>query len=266
MSESHILIPIDFSEQSLIALEQSYNLARFTNSTITLLDTADHAERDASKLSKLAEEIAEKSGHKVNTMIAKGNKYKEIIRVAEEINAIVIIMGFEYSKRIMNIGKNVFQLLRESKCPVITIKGKSHHNGCNNIVVPLDLTLETREKVSKAVEFAKFFNSTVHIISVRLHKDKRHEKKLISYAQQAQKFIKEKGIPCTVKTMEGKDIAELVLDYSREIKADLIMLMSQREVNIKELFSGTTAQKIVNHSDIPVLSIRPMRRKSVARF
>ena len=34
------------------------------------------------------------------------------------------------------------------KCPVITIKGKDHIEGCDNIILPLDLEKETKEKVS----------------------------------------------------------------------------------------------------------------------
>lgn len=260
MSQNNILVPIDFSEESHIALGQSYNLARYTGSTITLLHIYNSSEKDAqNRLDKLAEEILTKSGLKAKTMIVKGKLHEQIIKVAEEINAIVIIMGFNSLKGIMKI-------LVRSACPVITIKGKDHHNGCKHIVLPLDLTEATREKVSKAIEFAKFFNSTIHVISVRLHKDKRHAKKMLSYANQVQKFIKEKGVACTTKTLEGENIAKLVIDYAHDIKADLLMIMSQREFNLKNIFVGTTAQRIVELSEVPVLTIRPMRRKSVARF
>src|ERR1035437_5683622 len=260
MSHNHILVPIDFSEESLVALGQSYNLARFTGSVITLLHVADGSEQDAQgKLDKLAEEVSMQSGLKANTVIVKGKVHDQILKTAEKINAIVIILGFKSLKGIM-------KLLERSACPVITIKGKEHHNGCKNIVLPWDLTEATREKVSKAIEFAKFFNSTIHIISVRLHKEKSHEKKMTAYAHQVQKFIKEKKVPCTIKSLEGEDIVKLVIDYAHEIKADLLMIMSQREFNLKNLFVGTTAQRIVNLSEVPVLSIRPMRSKSVARY
>jgi nucleotide-binding universal stress UspA family protein len=185
--------------------------------------------------------------------------HDQILKAAEKLNAIVIVLGFKSFKGVM-------KLLEESTCPVITIKGKEHHNGCKNIVLPLDLTEATREKVSKAIEFAKFFGSTIHIISVLLHKEKSQEKKLITYSRQVQRFIKDKRVPCTMKTLEGEDIAKLVIDYAHEVKADLLMIMSQREFNLKNLFVGTTAQRIVELSEVPVLSIRPMRRKSVARY
>ena len=40
-ASNKILVPIDFSEQSLIALEQSYNLAREYHAEITLLNVIE---------------------------------------------------------------------------------------------------------------------------------------------------------------------------------------------------------------------------------
>lgn len=256
MSKSNILVPIDFSEQSLIALGQSYNLAKRTGSTIVLLHIGDGKDKDAAnRLAKLAAEVTTKSELPSRIMMIKGSFYKQVIKVAEEIDAIFIVLGFDASKEQM-------KLIKKSPCPIITIKGKSHRNGCENIVLPLDLTKETRQKVVKAIEFAKFFNSTIRVISVRLVADRKHENKLIAYSHQVQKYIKSKDVPCTIKTLEGTDIAKLVIDYANEEKADLIMIMSQQELSLKELFIGTTAQKIVKLSDIPVLSIRPKKGKS----
>jgi nucleotide-binding universal stress UspA family protein len=256
MSTNNLLVPIDFSAQSLIALGQSYNLAKYTGSTITLLHVSSKADKEAKgKLDKLAEEVHTQSGLKTNILIAKGDAYEQIVKTAKKINALFIVTGFSSSK-------DMKKLIRKSSCPVLTIKGKSHRNGCENIILPLDLTKETREKVSKAIEFAKFFNSTIRVIAVRLVADRKRENKLIAYSHQVQKYIKSKQVPCTIKTLEGNDISRLVLDYAREEDADLIMIMSQQEISIKELFVGTTAQKIVNLSDIPVLSIRPTKQKN----
>ena len=48
-STNKILVPIDFSEQSLIALDQSYNLAKKYNAEITLL----HVVEDHGMIAKL---------------------------------------------------------------------------------------------------------------------------------------------------------------------------------------------------------------------
>lgn len=256
MAKGNILVPIDFSEASHIALGQSYNLAKHTNSTIVLLHVNDGSEKDPqAKLGKLAEEVLAKSGLAATIMIEKGNVYKQIIKTAEKIKANFIVTGYSPTGVVMKLVKN-------SPCPLITIKGTNHRNGCENIVLPLDLTKETRQKVVKAIEIAKFFKSTIRVISVRLIEDRKHENKLIAYSHQVQRYIKSKFVPCTIKTLEGTDIAKLVIDYAHEENADLIMIMSQQELSLKELFVGTTAQKIVRLSDVPVLSIRPTKGKS----
>lgn len=261
MSQNNILVPVNLSEQSLIALEQSYNIAKHTDSVITLLYVGkDPSGEIKAKLDALAREVFEKSGNKAKVLMLKGNVYKQILKTAKKINAVMIILGVNASKKIRNIGNNAFRVVREAACPVITIKGRQHRSGCKNIVLPLDLTRETREKVKQAIEFAKFFGAAVRVVSVRLPKEIRQENKLIAYSHQVKNFIKEKKIDCTIKTLIGTDIAKLVVNYAHEEDADLIMIMTQKEINFKELFVGTVAQKIVNTSDIPVLSIRPMRR------
>ena len=89
---------------------------------------------------------------------------------------------------------------------------------------------------------------------------------MISYSNQTLKMIKENGINCTVKTLKGKDITKMVLDYGEEVNADLILVMSKAELSIKEFFIGTVAQRLINESDIPVLSYRPMKRKDTVVF
>lgn len=58
----------------------------------------------------------------------------------------------------------------------------------------------------------------------------------------------------------------LVLDYGHEVEADLILIMSKAELSMKEFFIGTVAQRIINESDIPVLSFRPTVCKDTTVF
>ncbi|MDQ3051394.1 MAG: universal stress protein, partial [Bacteroidota bacterium] len=136
-----IVIPVDFGEQSLIALGQSYNLARLTTSEITLLNVIDedflkpfqdvvsakhnyegHLKDDVnSRLRDLAKKVHDETGIKVNTMTRTGKIYEEIVEAAREVNAPLIMMGtmgaVGLKKRIM--GSNASRVVRESACPVI---------------------------------------------------------------------------------------------------------------------------------------------------
>jgi nucleotide-binding universal stress UspA family protein len=263
-SEKSILVPVGATSKAMIAISQSYGLARLTKSKIVLLGVeTSHHPFDQKRFDAIVDDVKEKSGVRVETMIRSGNIYDEITKVANVLNPMFIIMGISQNLSVDKIiGKNAFKMVRESKHAVITIKGDVHREGCKHILLPLDLTRETREKVERSVELAKLFNSEIHIISILEHENKMEENKLHAYTNQAMKYIKDHGIKCTEKTMIGKDVPKMVIDYGHEINADLIVIMSQEKLQLSDLFTvGTVAQRVINESDIPVLSFRPMPRK-----
>lgn len=266
--ENKILIPIDLTEQTVIALEQSYNLARHTNSKIVIM-TVDEEDGtlNQSKLDDITKQANSLAGLPVEIIVRKGNVYEEINKVANKIKPLFVMLGLTSKITLSKLtGQNAFKMVRESKHPVITIRGKEHRDGCKKILLPLDLTRDTREKVKNAITFAKLFNSQICIVSILTQKSKEDEKKLTSYSNQAKKIIKESGVECTAKMLKGKNITKLVLDYGTEINADLILIMSKAELSVKEFFIGTTAQQVINESKIPVLSYRPKKRKDTAVF
>ena len=275
-----ILVPIDFSEQSLIALSQSYNLARLTRAEITLIYVIDDDEFTPlsfflsskkenkkalekninEKLLKVAEDAAKKSsGVKVSTMVAYGKIYEEISKAARKLKCNFIVMGTNGTTGIKRfIGSNALRVIREAPCPVITIKGKKHRYGCKLILLPLDLTKETRQKVIKAIDLANHFSSAIRIVSVITTSDEFITNKLKRQMNQVKNFIDERDIVCTAEMLTGDDVAESIINYGKKINADLIMIMTQdREIKWTERFIGSSAQEVINGTDIPVLTIHP---------
>ena len=51
--------------------------------------------------------------------------------------------------------------------------------------------------------------------------------------------------------------SDTVLGYAEEVKADLVVINTEQDRIISQLFLGTNAQQIVNKSQIPVLCIHP---------
>ncbi len=267
-STNAILVPIDETEQSVIALNQSYHLARTTASKILLLSVeADSASFSVQrKLAELAKEASAKSGFPVETLLRKGNVFDQIQKVAEVMNPLLVIGLTDKLSITTMIGKNAFKMVRTSKNPVMTIRGKQNPNEYKTIVLPLDLTKESREKVDNAARLAKQFNSTIRVISVLTHDGTDAENKLISYSKQVLAYFQSQNIRSTIKMVQGSNPAQLILEYARQIDADLILLMSKTNINMKELFTGTVGEQIINESEIPVLSYHPIYRKDTAVF
>lgn len=263
-----ILIPIDFSKQSLIAIRQSYNLAKYTHSKLILLHVYQKdGEESFEALTKITKQTEQESGVPAEFMNLKGDIYEETDRIASELGATLIIAGLESHMRFRQIvGNSASKLIRKAPCPVITIRGDNHSDGCENILLPLDLSAETREKTDIAIQFANYFGASIRILGVFDEADTDYENRLLAYCHQVKQFIKSKGISCTNKSVPTKDIATTVVDYANKIEADLIMIMNKPDLGIVEFFKGTDAQKIVDISNIPVMTIQPMRRESMTHF
>jgi nucleotide-binding universal stress UspA family protein len=288
-ASNKILVPIDFSEQSLIALEQSYNLAREYHAEITLLNVIEEGgmlakffsnqqhddikKKIQEQLDSLATDVEKKSGVKVNTIIAKGSTYDKIAEVADMINATLIVMGTNGDEGLKKkfIGSNALRVVRESNVPVITIKGKHHRNGCKTIVLPLDLSKETREKVDKAVEFSRLFHgAVVRVVSVLFTTDEFVVNRITRQLGQVKAFLEKENVECTAEIIKGikgeETLAQNILEYAVKVEGDLLMIMTQQEIDFTEFFIGSSAQEIIYHSKIPVLSIRPQAKRDTTVF
>ncbi|MBL4625672.1 MAG: universal stress protein [Flavobacteriales bacterium] len=153
------------------------------------------------------------------------------------------------------------RVIKQSSCAVMTIKGREHRKGCENIVLPLDLTKETTQKVEQAVDFAKMFNSTIQAVSILNTNDQEIVDRLTEQMAIVVDEITKSGVACSaaiVKTVKGEDsLPTAIIGFAEKVKADVIMIMTQQESNPTEFFIGSRAQTIINRSNIPVLSLLP---------
>ncbi len=280
MSErkNKIIVPLDFHEQSMIALEQTRGIARFMKAEVIILYIIESADIISSmflkedqqkkiyteaekKLKELASSTAEKFGLPVTFRIEKGKAYEQILKVADELRARFIIMGKNdvdegYKKY---IGTNTSHVIANSDCPVITIKGKEHNLGVKNIVLPLDLTKKTREKVFNAVSFGLHFNSAIWMVSVLTGGISLASSRIYAKMKRAKAMIEENGVPCNIKLFKKSDMADydVIIKYAADIDADLIMVMTHQESRWRDHYIGRFAHEVINRSDIPVMSMTP---------
>ena len=273
----------------MIALHQAARLGKMINGALTLLYVAENhgflsrhtnplqdeelKKEINSKLDELIAKTEKEEGMKVEKVVAHGTVYEKVAEVAEMLGARFIVMGTTSGGSALRrrfIGSNALRVVRESKVPVITIKGKHHREGCKNIVLPLDLTKETREKVNKAIEIAKLYGADVRIVSVLFTTDEFIVNRLTRQLSQVKGFMEKAGVRCTAEIIKGikgeESLGQIIVDYSNKVEGDLVMIMTQQETDITDLFIGSAAQEIINKSEIPVLSIVPTPKKDLSEF
>ena len=289
-SKDIILVPIGFTNQSIIALQQAVIVAKHTNSDLFLLSVVEmptalqkifsnYEEQQKQFKEKVRENLLELSethcvgGKNVDCMVASGKIYEKITEIAQSLNVNLIVMGTDGTPKDIKkkfIGSNANKVVRSAPCPVITIKGKTIAKSCKVIALPLDLNKETREKVTHAIQYARLFGSEIKVFSVSYSNDDDSVKnKLNRNLTQVNEFIATKNIKCSSELVEIASTASFsasIVKYTEDINADLIMIMTKGEDNIDLNFLGSNARKLINKSDIPVMSIRPAVKKDTSSF
>ncbi|MGZ3866961.1 MAG: universal stress protein, partial [Bacteroidia bacterium] len=181
-----IVVPIDFSEISLGALKHAGAIAQTLNGEILLLyvqkkkelfDIIFPAIKQGNMdmvtgfLSEKLEDVAKKTradlGIKITTIVSQGNIPSEIVNIAEENKAGMIIMGTRGNDSTQDkfLGSNAYRVLSKSSIPVITTHG-TEKAPYKKIVLPIDTSEHTRQKADSAIYLAEKFGSELHAIGV----------------------------------------------------------------------------------------------------
>jgi nucleotide-binding universal stress UspA family protein len=264
-----IIVPLDFSDESLTGLDLSLMLASKTGANIEMvhvigknIDNKGELQERETKLAKARfEDILQKCKEKgdihcgLNYTIKEGQIFKEIGNVADRFEDPLTVLsthgesGFEE----LFIGGNAYKIASHSRNPVITVRRSKLGSNINIIVLPLDITFQTREKVPYTVELAKAFGSEIHLLTTRLSNLLSIEKKLHKYAHQVALYLENHKIPYKVEHLHGSNLTDITLDYSRSVDADLISIMTEQERSASNLLLGNYAHQMINKAFIPVL-------------
>jgi nucleotide-binding universal stress UspA family protein len=277
-----ILIPLDFSKTSLKALDHAVYLAKLFSSEITLLHASESlvvttepgyfippsfqedyektmTDQSTKHLNNISDRL-QKKGVQVKCLSVIGRTHRMILDTAKSIKADIIVMGTHgvSGAKEFFMGSNTFRVIRDSKCPVLSVQRAIKNPGFKNILIPIRDKPHSREKVDYAIELANKYGATLHVLAVDTEFTKTHKKKMALQANQIQEIAKHKGVPCKTKIIEHAYLSETILKHAQAINADLIVSMSSLDrEDITEYFTGPVSQQIVNHSPIPVLSIHP---------
>ncbi len=286
-----ILVPTDFSPVADNALDHAIQVAKVFGNEICLLHIFEdsfigsiwgqkNSYRDGlvgqmldEKLGRMVEDIEKNHGVKVRFEVKNGKIYSTIVDfAAEEENDIdSVIMGTNGATGIGQlIGSNASRVISQSTVPVVVVKEKHYGAGYQNIIMPIDLTLESKQKVWWAIHLSKKYDCTIHVISIK-EDDEFLKNRINANLSQVEEVLTKSNVKYTTKILDDDNYpgnpADDTLQYAEEINADLIMIMTQQEKGIGEYIIGSYAQQIVNkHSTIPVMCITPKKTGFKSEF
>jgi nucleotide-binding universal stress UspA family protein len=277
MHRTRVLVPISFSPQSDIALKLAKSLARRSNVMLTCLYVIEkpgfisglvmtselekkiRREAEIRLSSKVNEIIPESEDVPYEVIITSGKVYRKILEKAIEFKAKLIFMGISDAsdQATRQIGSNVARIIARSPVPVITT-GKEDPTRMKEILLPLDLTDNVSIKIAQTLTIAELLNASVMVCTVLDHTMKALREAASKRLDLIVKIFSDYEIKSKATILEtGRDISGEIIKYARDIRSDLIIMMTQEESNMTEMFIGSTAREVIRKSDIPVMSIIP---------
>jgi nucleotide-binding universal stress UspA family protein len=260
-----IVVPWDFTVVAGHALAHAAKISRMVGNDICLLHIADtninpkiEAEK-TNELQALAQENTIKYNVPISYHISKGSIFSAIAEFANEKDASLVVMGTHGMKGMQKItGSWALKVIVKSKMPFIVVQDPpSDQEKYHNIVFPVDFRGENKEKMKMAIFMGKYFDSKIHMF-VSVSSDKNILKKTNINLNFAVKYLIQNNIDYEVHEVPKGNFAQQTIDFAQKINADLLLIMTTKNITVADYVMGAEEQFIIaNSSRIPVCCINP---------
>lgn len=270
-----ILVPTDFSEQAENALEVAAMLAKKYGSEIYLLHMMEipmqqtdpgNVQSDIPEalfFMKLAQKRFENliaqdylQGITVHETVKADITFNEIKDSCKELNIDMIVMGSHGATGLkeMFVGSNAEKVVRTSEVPVLVIKNKHHSFDVTNFVFASDFKNDNKETYKQAVKFAEAFGAKIHLLLVITASNF-----MTSYEAKTRinDFISGQAFDnYTITVHNDSTVEQGILNFSKDINADLIGISTHGRQGIAHFFNGSISEDLVNHAKRPVITFK----------
>lgn len=262
---SKVIVGFDFSKGSAYAVDFAIDVANRFQRDLCLVYVKEKDQDEG----PIREEIERRNagvahllkGIKMDYVIREGKVSRELCEQAKEDGAFLIVVGTHGMSGFEKnwIGRNTYRTIAEAPSPVLTIREDFNFNkSLDRIVVPIDNSPDTRQKLAAAANFAKAFGSELHILGLYTSENKSIRAIVDAYVNQVDKYLEKADVKHVVKFVDvPKNLTVTTLEYADEIDADLIVIMTEQESSLTSFLLGNYAQQMLTLSSRPVLSVRP---------
>jgi len=262
-----ILVPTDFTIVARYSMDHAVNLARIFNRKIVLLHIVGKkvlgTPKEDSLTAKMHDAVAwikNKADVQVSWVLEEGNIFTSISEVAVRIKAEFIVIGIHGKKGVQHImGSDAYKVVCSSRIPVLLVKKLHRHIGYTNIVLPIDFSAESTQKILKSIKFSHFFGAKIKVFGFL---GTRNPAKLIN-KQALLKKVKdvyaELGLTVTTDLCvdPSSDWPEALMRFAEKTEADLIMIVAEKDGGIPDIFGQNTTETLIDKSEIPILTVIP---------
>jgi nucleotide-binding universal stress UspA family protein len=289
-----LLVATDFSETAEAALDWAIEIARPQNASIRLVhgltvpaplpdylptthDFGEDLRRAAeARLDEAAERVAE-AGVSAEVDLRLGLPSQAILEVATEFDPDLIVVGTRGLTGLAHLllGSTAERVVQRATAPVLTVHpdDAGRHRPIATIVVPTDFSRDAEQALAVARRFLGRPGGARLVLVHAFHLPVEYTaygpiptsvNYLKDVAADAEERLGElaarfraEGVEVSTVCREGYP-PDVIVDVAAAEKADLVAMGTHGRSGLAHLFLGSTAERVVQRSPCPVMTVRRM--------
>jgi nucleotide-binding universal stress UspA family protein len=262
-----IIVPIDFSENSIKALEFAIFMADKRNAKITLVHVVevvyDFASQAAIALDSmftdgenLLKKIIEKykaSEVEMDYKITEGVASISTARIADEIGATLIVMGTQGASGIKKalIGTTTVNLIREANCPVLVVPAQAHVAEIKKVTLALEFANHEEKFIDWVIYMSEKWGLGLEILHIQTNQGFKEELAILGMEGYLNKKYPE--LKVRIHTFYASSASE-GLDLFMQEHDNMILVMCHEHRNLwDQIIQKSQSIKMAYHTHIPLL-------------
>jgi nucleotide-binding universal stress UspA family protein len=288
-----VLVATDFSETARAGVDWAIEIARDHGARIRLVHGLLLAHRmtdyvpappdftealqaaAAARLEEVCDRVRQ-AGIEVSSDLRLGLPSQAILEAVREEEADLLVLGTRGLSGVghLLLGSTAERVVQHSTCPVLSVHPGDHerHRRIRTILVPTDFSRDAELATAAAtrllgddVEGARIvllhayhlpFEYTAYgTIPMSVDYTRDVEGAAQERLAEISAALADSGLEVEVRAIEGYP-PEVIVDEAESSSADLIAMGTHGRTGLAHLFLGSTAERVVQHANCPVLTVR----------
>jgi nucleotide-binding universal stress UspA family protein len=273
-----ILYVTDFGQAAQNALGMAIYLAKTYHSEIILVHVIPEIKdspvppdtvRDtaAGHAEKIKGDLQRQGIQKVQSLVSLGSPFNQIIKLAEDHDVNVILMGSgdKTSKDKFPLGITAEKVIRKASRPVWIVK-RGTSPAVKNILCPVDFSEPSSRALTNAIQLSRILGGHLTVLTVweplkQFYEHLGHwltEESWIPDESRFDRFLEGfdfRNLSWSKVARTGKAHEE-ILAISREVGADLLVMGSVGRTGLSKILIGSVAQKVIREMPCSVVTFK----------
>jgi nucleotide-binding universal stress UspA family protein len=193
-------------------------------------------------------------GMKVKSELKMGTPFHGMRTIITEKKVDLVVMGTAGKTKVdeMILGTNTEKVVRQAKCPVLTVQKKPTTTDFKNIVYATAMSKDEEVFAAIVKQAQTLYDATVHLVRINTPGNFQRDAVVIKYMKDFAKKLMLKKF--TINVFNDLTEEEGVIYFADNINADLIAMATHGRTGFAQILAGSIAEEVVSHSKRPVLT------------